>query len=1225
MNKWLKITGIALLSIFAFLYIAFLVLPYMVKLDNYIPMLQEIVKEQTNLNLEVKNPRLVTTPILEAGFKTDGIKITLDDGTPVLDSDGIKAKVFLPSVSFLTVRVSCLELHNPKITLDTNPQATQYLLIQEIENMLNRLNTQKLQQPEEENGWFNPEWIRIIVPNIKITNYNIAVNDKKVNHSLTLRGDELRLGYFNGKKAKLKTYAYLMSDDKENITANLKINTFLPKSKKEQLDPDDDKAQKIEIPFVNIVKIYQNYDLKAHINSKIKIRQKRSGKVTANGSFDIDNLTLRLANYQLPKCYFHSVMRGTTADINTSFYVTPTEKATVLGKIDYNKPAIDLVLGGDKIYFNDLIIFSKAVLDSFGIRNDFENLKGSGYIQSDAQIKTNFKKLKSNGKIIIRDGALINNKIGLLITGTNSDLIFDDNIFRIKDTKTFIGGKPLTINGTIDSKAKANLNANTQNMPIVGLYNAFAPSDLKKSIKMKSGNISLDAKINGKLQKSLSSIKFDLGNLGISTQDNSVNISNGNFSLTVMYDLAENILKGNITNKDFSLTLPQTKSVIQDKNLAVNFNNEVIKLLPTDILINSASKIKLNGQISDYQKTPIINIDGNGSLVATDLRKFAGDAGAPYIDAKGRLPLKFSLTGNDKKQFFVAQVVSNANSYITPVHFKNLIGKQCISQLKIAYKGDRLNIKDTGIFISSNPFTNDYNDNISGAETVIKTHGTLAKLDTIEPRFNLFKLEIPNSLEGTIYALRRSRFNLNGGVLVIGKVARPFIHGGVNVDNVNIPTLLTKIKSAGVDFNGYSMRLFADEVDLNGSKLNVSTQSNFEFAPVAKFFKLDVQSDDFDLDKVMKVADAAAKNLPAQPSNDKASSKEEILPLEVTGRFLLKRIKTGNIILNNTRGRLSLARNVLTIRPMMTNCFKGVVRGRIDTNIVTGAISMDLKGNNLDVEQALADAANTKDAISGTASFDMKADLKGSTYEEQMKSLTGNVHFNIINGSYGPIGKIENLILAENIRNSQFFQTALGGIINNIATIDSAHFSELRGLIKFKDGKAILTPITSQGNVMCLHIAGSYDLLKNEADMKVRGKMGSFLSEMLGPIAMLNPVNLVKATPGINIVMAKAFSLFTVSITPEEMKAIPNFAKTSTSDTAATKFQIILQGDAAKPLSMIKSFKWLATPTEIDMAKNFTENMPEEYLLADPTTPEAQAKAKEDAKLINKIKRKFKG
>ncbi len=1227
MNKKLKITGFVILGLIGILYIAFLLLPFIINVEEYVPLVQNIVKEQLNMNLEIKNPRLIATPLLEAGLKAESIKLTLSDNSPVLETDKIKAKIFLPSLTFLTVRVSSIDINNPKITIDTNPQATQYKLVSEIEAMLNKINSEPKEEIEQ--GWFNPEWIKIKIPNIKIANYNIKVNDKKTNHSLTLKGDKLKLAYNNGKTAKIKTYAYLLSDNNENVTINVNWNTFFPEAKKEVLDEEDDKAKKIEIPFVNIVQIYQHYDLKTHINSKLKIRKTRKNQVTARGFFNVEDLTLKLANYQLPKCYLHSKLSGRTAKLDTCFYVTPDERANILGKIDINKPAIDLHINSDKIHFNNLIMFSKAILDSFGIQNDFHNLKGQGYIQANTYIKTNFKKLKSDGKIIIRDGSIINNSIGLLITGTNSDLIFDNNMFKINNTKLFIGKKPLSINGTIDNKSTANITVKTQDMPIVGLYNAFAPSDMKKSLKMSSGKVSLDAKINGKLQKSLSSVKFELSDLGVNTADNSIKINNGNLNITALYDLKENVIKGNLTNKNFGLNMPALTSTIKDNLLSVDFNNENIKINPTSILINSNSQIKIDGLISDYAKSPIIGINGNGSLLAADLRRFAGADATPYIDAKGVLPIKLKLTGNDKKQFFAMQILSNPKNLITPVYFKSLIGKQCITQVKIHYKGDRLNIKDTGLYITHNPFSDDFTSNMASSKPVIKLHGTLAKLDTIAPRINMFKFEIPDTLDGTIHALKRSRLNIEGNTAIFGALSNPFFYGGVSVNNINIPSLLTKIKSCGVKFNGHSMKLFGEDVNLNGSDLQLEAHSNFEFSPVTKLFKIDVHSNEFNVDKVMKVAEAAEKTLPkAQHNSNVASSQHSEIPVEAVGRFLLKKVQTGNMILTNTRGRFAFAHNVINIRPMMTNVFKGVVRGKIATNIMTGEIDMDLKGHNIDAEQALADAANTKDAISGTTSFDMKANLKGSTYEEQMKSLKGSANFRIINGGFGPIGKIENLILAENIRNSQFFQTALGGIINNIATIDSAHFSELKGTIKFNKGKAILSPITSQGNVMCLHIFGDYDLLKNEADMKVRGRMGSFLSEMLGPIAMLNPVNLVKATPGINIVMAKAFSLFTVAITPEEMKAIPNFAKASTSDLAATKFQIVLKGDAAKPLSMIKSFKWLATQADIDKAQTFTDNMPEEYLLADPTTPEAQAaaaaKAKEDAKLINRIKRKFK-
>jgi hypothetical protein len=1227
MKNFLKYTGFLLLGVVALAYIAFLfVLPNVVKLDGYIPMIKEIVKEQSNMDIEIKNQIISTTPILEAGVKIDDVSLNLSDGSNLLTTGNIKTKISIPALLCLTVRVSCLDIENPKINLDTNKQCTQYKVVEEIEKILN----QKKDEPEveEEESWFNPEWIKIYVPHVKITNYNMSVNDLKSNHKLVLKGDKLCLGYFNGKRAKVKTYAYLMSDDKTNVTANIKWNFFLPEVKKEELDTEDDKAEKIEIPFVNPIEIYQRYDLQTHINSKLKVSQSRDNTIKMSGFFDVDGLTLKLANYQLPKCFFHSKMSGTTVDLHTNFYVTPEEHACIVGKINYKAPSMDLALSGTKIHFNNLIIFTKAILDSCQVKNDFSNLKGQGYILANAKIKTNFKKLKSSGSIIIRDGSVINNTIGLLITGTNADLIFDENELNIKNTRTLIGGKPLTISGKIDSKSGTLLNVKTQSMPIVALYKAFAPSDIKKQINMTSGNISIDANVVGKLQKALSSLNFDLANLGLSTSDNSVKIKNGNLNLKLKCGGEEGLLDGTITNNGFVLNLPDTKSNISDKNIVVKFNNSNITLNPTVLGINANSKINIKGSIAEYMSSPKINISGDGSLYAVDLRKFLGSDITPYVDAKGILPMRFIVEGTDKRQNIVLQVLSNPKNYITPVHFKNVSGRQCVTQFIMHYKGDRFNIKDTGIFTTVNPFSANLESNMSGATPVVKLHGTVAKLNTQAPTINLFKVEIPTSLEGSVYALKRSSFNLDGDLKVYGRLAKPIMKGEFDVTNLKIPSLLVTIDKIGAKFKSHKLQLFGENILLNGSDINFSVGTGLDVQPVTTLRHLKVRSKNFNVDKVMKVSELAEKTLPkSQTSSSSAQSSSANIPLILQGgRFNFAKIQSGDIVLTNTKGGLSMSDNILYIKPLSTNVFNGKAGGDISMNLITGGMNMNLKGSDINVEKMLKESANMSDAISGTANFTMKASLCGSTYEEQMKSLKGFVHFKIKDGTLGPCGKLENMILAENIRQSKFFETTLGGIVSGLATIDTAHFQEMIGKISFKNGKAIISPITSKGNVMCIHIAGSFDLLKNEADMKVRGRLASMISNMLGPIAALNPVNLLKATPGINVAMAKAFSIFTVSITPEEMKAIPDFSK-SQDDLSSTKFQIVLQGDANKPLSMIKSFKWLAVQSDIESAQNFADNMPEEYLLADPTTPEAQAaaleKAKEEAKPINKIKRKL--
>lgn len=118
---------------------------------------------------------------------------------------------------------------------------------------------------------------------------------------MTLTGEKLTAGYNNGKTARIKTYARLLSDDKTNITANVNISSFIPPAK--PADPDDDPAEKIELPFVNPVLIYRDYDLKSNIETKLKIRQNENGLITLKGYFNIDNTTIELSGLQLPESY----------------------------------------------------------------------------------------------------------------------------------------------------------------------------------------------------------------------------------------------------------------------------------------------------------------------------------------------------------------------------------------------------------------------------------------------------------------------------------------------------------------------------------------------------------------------------------------------------------------------------------------------------------------------------------------------------------------------------------------------------------------------------------------------------------------------------------------------------------------------------------------------------------------------------------------------------------
>lgn len=1225
MKKFLIFAISALGLILAGLYLAFLFyLPKAVDLNEYKPLIQEIAKEQANIDVNFENPQIVTTPSLQAGFKTGEISIKLPDGSVLFSADSLQGRISLPSLILLTVKVSCAEVISPRINLDIE-NGEQFKVVRLVEDILNK---QKNAPPKEEVQPlpFDPSIIKIKVPNAKITDYKAVINDLKSGHSLTLTGEKLTAGYNNGKTARIKTYARLLSDDKTNITANVNISSFIPPAK--PADPDDDPAEKIELPFVNPVLIYRDYDLKSNIETKLKIRQNENGLITLKGYFNIDNTTMNLSGLQLPESYIKSKFYGTYADLDTNIYLAKNQNINLKGKIGYGKkPFADISLITERIFFNDMIILSKALLDTLHIKNDLASLKGNGYWAANTQIKTDLKKIQSKGCIIARNGSISNGITKLVFDKINANLIFQDNMLKVVDTHTYINGNVLKAEGQIDSDSTADLKIHSEKLPLPGLFLAFAPSDLKKSFILSSGNLSLDGRLQGELKKSLITASVTLKDFVISDKNNSMIIGNEKLIAGIVSDLAT--LDGNIINKNLSLTLPLTGSIIRNPKLEIKLDENDINVKPFELLVNSNSKINLLGSISSYSSSPLIDLKADGHLNSVDLRRFAGHDAEPFIDAQGNIPVKIKITGNDKKQSIIAQLKSDAQNYITPVHIQSMQGKQSILQAKIDYKGDRVHIRNTGFYTGTSLFGDDLALNTQNAKEVFKVSGTIVNLNTAEPFINLIRISVPEEINAKLTAFTNSNLKADGRLLIFGKLASPLMRGSFKIKDLRIPEIFLTMDEADVNLSGKNIVLAVRRLLLNGSDINITARTDINPHPQFTLSRLDVRSRFIDLDRLMKVPEALAKyTAPPLPSSNTQTAD---IPVVIrNGSINMRRIKTGEIIATNTTGRISMSNNNFFLNNLRTTAFDGIIRGDITANLITTALQIRTRGTGLNVEKALLALANMKDTLSGDLAFRTDITLSGASMEEQMKSLKGTVTFAMTDGQLGPFGKLENMILAENIRESQFFQTALGGVINNLATVDTSHFSLMNGQILFDNGIAHINPITTIGNVMCLHISGDFNLLENTTDMKVRAKLGSVIANMLGPIAQLNPINLVQATPGLNVVMAQAFSLFCEQLTPEESAAIPNLP-TKLDDNMATKFQIVLRGDVAKPMSLIKSFKWLALASEIEQAQNFVSTLPDPSIVEDPNNATIEAilkaqelQAKEDAKLTNKLIRFFK-
>ena len=1053
-----------------------------------------------------------------------------------------------------------------------------------------RLNPPEELATDENQLPFDISKIKVTVPALKLNNYSAVIDDTAANHKLTLKGEQFKAGYFNGKKVKLKTEAKFLSDEDTNITANLNIDSFLPKISPMAQDEEDDEAV-FALPFINPVTEYRKYNLKSNINSKLKIKQnKKDDKILMDGFVNIEDTTVTLSGLQLPKSHFKLQANGTKANIDTNLFVTSNEYLKLFGNIDYGKkPYIDLSLKSSKVHFSNLLNIARAYLDTVHIKNDINNIKASGYLFSNANLKTDFTDIISSGKIIVRNGNITDKNIGLLFNDIHANLFFDNNILKIVDTHIDVNKRPVEFSGKIDSNSIANFSIKGDKIPLPALYKAFAPKDVKQNYSLNSGFLTIDSKVTGEIKDIAAIFKADLDNLRIS--DNAGNFVLANKSLHCGVANYAGEIKGRLKNSGLNLTLPKTASIIKDDMLIADIDKGLINVNPSTVKINRTSAIKFNGTIKNYLSTPDIYFTADGNAAASDLGMLLGRETMPYFEIKGNIPVKAKFTSKNDNIKLVAQAKANNSNYITPVKINDLIGKQTIFQLRAEKKGNTLKLKRTGIFTkrADAKFDNNLAKNMNGAKEIIGIKAIISNLNT-EPFINLFKISIPQDLEGSICIFKKSKFKFGGRLFAFGKTSNPHINGRFELRNLTIPEIYTSVRQSNIDLGPRNIDINIADINANGSDFNIYMKSNWDLIAKSILTEVKVNSSLINVDKLIKVSDAAIKYMPAASQN--STSGNSNIPVEIkNGSIKLNKIISGGIIANNTTGKISLFRNIFYINKLKTYVFDGQVAGDASMNLVTTELNTKVKGKEFNVEKMLSEAMQMKDTLSGKMHFIADISMKGVTLEEQMKSLKGYVDFNIKDGTLGPFGKFENFLMAENIRENAFFSSTIGSVITNLVTIDTAHFNDLFGKLTFKSGIASIAPIKSQGNVMSMYIAGDMNLLDNSADLKVRGKLASAFSDKLGPLSNINPVNLIKHTPGLNVVAAKTFAIFCQEVSTEELKAIPELGKGRT-DENATKFQIVLRGDTRKPLKMIKSFKWLALNSEIQSAQDFVDTIP---------------------------------
>ena len=86
---------------------------------------------------------------------------------------------------------------------------------------------------------------------------------------------------------------------------------------------------------------------------------------------------------------------------------------------------------------------------------------------SDANIKTNLKKLKSSGEIVVKEGGLSVRNISDVVSNANINLLLNDNVLNFQNSSLLLNNEKIDFGGSIDEKSYADISVKADKITLI--------------------------------------------------------------------------------------------------------------------------------------------------------------------------------------------------------------------------------------------------------------------------------------------------------------------------------------------------------------------------------------------------------------------------------------------------------------------------------------------------------------------------------------------------------------------------------------------------------------------------------------------------------------------------------------------------------------------------------------------------------------------------------------
>ncbi len=368
--------------------------------------------------------------------------------------------------------------------------------------------------------------------------------------------------------------------------------------------------------------------------------------------------------------------------------------------------------------------------------------------------------------------------------------------------------------------------------------------------------------------------------------------------------------------------------------------------------------------------------------------------------------------------------------------------------------------------------------------------------------FDNFKIVTPNPVTAKIFnvifkksVLKQGLFtcdlNLNGNVLL------PHATGKINFRNINIPLYSTKINDMDCDVSKNIINATIRGKSFDSDVEIIANVKNKQTLPIV-VNNLDVKSKKTSLSQLIEGISQLPKGssdiVPGQPIVLKPSDLIILNGHASVDVLELYDIKATNLVSDFS------AQNgdMLNIENMDFNIAGGKVNTKGNFDIATYLFDVDSIVSDCDANLLSKNFLGLENQIFGKVNA--KINLKGKIPEnaQDIKLVSGKVNFTVNNGKMPKLGSLEYLLRAGNLFKSGILGLTLNNLIEVLTPYKTGEFSAIRGSFDVHDGKISSLEIFSKGNNLSLFIYGGYDIINDNANIEILGRLSKNVSNVLG-------------------------------------------------------------------------------------------------------------------------------